>query len=132
VTMFIAAGTIEGFVTGERAGPAVRVAIGVVAWTAFATYLVVCGRAAAARASPGRWARWSGGRPPPRPRSIPAGLTHTCVSRAASRTGRWWPTARDGQLGVERLPAHELAEQLGPPTASVGMATLSSPRSVNT
>ena len=49
VTMFIAAGTIEGFVTGSGLAPAVRVAIGVIAWLAFMTYLVVCGRAAAAR-----------------------------------------------------------------------------------
>jgi hypothetical protein len=49
VTMFIAAGSIEGFVTGSGLSPAVRVAIGVVAWVTFMTYLVVCGRAAAAR-----------------------------------------------------------------------------------
>ena len=49
ITMFIAAGTIEGFVTGSGLAPWARVAIGVVAWTAFMTYLVVQGRAAAAR-----------------------------------------------------------------------------------
>ncbi|MGZ4710414.1 MAG: stage II sporulation protein M, partial [Acidimicrobiales bacterium] len=49
VTMFIAAGTIEGFVTGSGLAPAVRVGIGVTAWLAFMTYLVVLGRAAAAR-----------------------------------------------------------------------------------
>jgi uncharacterized membrane protein SpoIIM required for sporulation len=49
VTMFIAAGSIEGFVTGSGLAPWARVAIGVVAWTAFMTYLVVQGRAAAAR-----------------------------------------------------------------------------------
>ena len=49
MTMFIAAGTIEGFVTGSGLSPAPRVAIGVIAWTAYVTYLVVCGRAAAAQ-----------------------------------------------------------------------------------
>jgi uncharacterized membrane protein SpoIIM required for sporulation len=49
VTMFIAAGTIEGFVTGSGLSPVLRVAIGVAAWCAFVTYLVVQGRAAAAR-----------------------------------------------------------------------------------
>ena len=49
MTMFVAAGTIEGFVTGSGLAPAPRVAIGVVAWTAYVTYLVVFGRAAAAQ-----------------------------------------------------------------------------------
>jgi uncharacterized membrane protein SpoIIM required for sporulation len=49
ITMFIAAGTIEGFVTGGGLPPALRVAVGVAAWVAFVTYLVVQGRAAAAR-----------------------------------------------------------------------------------
>jgi len=49
VTMFIAAGTIEGFVTGSGLPPAMRVAVGATAWVAFMTYLVVQGRAAAAR-----------------------------------------------------------------------------------
>ncbi|HEY5153188.1 MAG TPA: stage II sporulation protein M [Acidimicrobiales bacterium] len=49
MTMFLAAGTIEGFVTGSGLPPIVRVAIGVVAWTTFMAYLVIKGRAAAAR-----------------------------------------------------------------------------------
>ena len=49
MTMFVAAGTIEGFVTGSGLAPAPRVAIGVAAWVAYVTYLVVQGRAAAAR-----------------------------------------------------------------------------------
>jgi uncharacterized membrane protein SpoIIM required for sporulation len=46
-TMFLAAGTIEGFVTGSSLPPGVRVAIGVVAWLAYMAYLVVFGRRAA-------------------------------------------------------------------------------------
>ena len=49
MTMFIAAGTIEGFVTGSGLPPAIRVAIGVLAWLAYVGYLVVYGRAAASR-----------------------------------------------------------------------------------
>jgi uncharacterized membrane protein SpoIIM required for sporulation len=49
MAMFVAAGSIEGFVTGSGLAPAPRVAIGVVAWTVFAAYLVIRGRAAAAR-----------------------------------------------------------------------------------
>lgn len=49
MTMFLAAGTIEGFVTGSGLSPTARVTIGVVAWLAFVSYLVVRGRAAAAR-----------------------------------------------------------------------------------
>jgi len=49
MTMFIAAGSIEGFVTGSGLAPAPRVAIGVVAWLAYVTYLVGFGRAAAAK-----------------------------------------------------------------------------------
>jgi uncharacterized membrane protein SpoIIM required for sporulation len=49
MTMFVAAGTIEGFVTGSGLAPAPRVAVGVVAFTAYVTYLVVLGRAAAAQ-----------------------------------------------------------------------------------
>jgi uncharacterized membrane protein SpoIIM required for sporulation len=49
MTMFVAAGTIEGFVTGSGLAPAPRVAVGAAAWIAYVTYLVVQGRAAAAR-----------------------------------------------------------------------------------
>ena len=48
-TMFLAAGTIEGFVTGSGLAPALRVAVGVVAWLAYMTYLIAFGRAAAAQ-----------------------------------------------------------------------------------
>lgn len=49
VAAFITAGTIEGFVTGSSLPTAVRVGIGVAVEAAFVTYLVVQGRAAAAR-----------------------------------------------------------------------------------
>ena len=49
MTMFLAAGTIEGFVTGSGLTPVLRVTIGVSAWVTFVAYLVVQGRAAAAR-----------------------------------------------------------------------------------
>jgi uncharacterized membrane protein SpoIIM required for sporulation len=49
MTMFVAAGTIEGFVTGSGLAPGPRVAVGVVGWLAYLTYLIVAGRAAAAR-----------------------------------------------------------------------------------
>jgi uncharacterized membrane protein SpoIIM required for sporulation len=48
-TMFICAGTIEGFVTGSNLAPGLRILIGVVAWVAYVTYLVVFGRRAAAQ-----------------------------------------------------------------------------------
>jgi len=48
-TMFIAAGTIEGFITGSNLPSGLKVAIGAAAWVAYVTYLVVLGRAAAAR-----------------------------------------------------------------------------------
>ncbi len=48
-TMFICAGTIEGFVTGSNLPAGVKVAIGAAAWLAYVTYLVVCGRLAAAQ-----------------------------------------------------------------------------------
>lgn len=48
MTMFVAAGTIEGFVTGSGLAPAPRVAIGVAAFLAYTSYLVVQGRRAAA------------------------------------------------------------------------------------
>jgi len=48
-TMFICAGTIEGFVTGSGLAPWLRVVVGVAAWTAYMTYLVAFGRAAAAQ-----------------------------------------------------------------------------------
>ena len=46
---FLIAGSIEGFVTGSGLPTAARVTIGVVVEATFVTYLVVCGRAAAAR-----------------------------------------------------------------------------------
>ncbi len=49
MTMFVCAGTIEGFVTGSNLAPLLRVVIGVAAWTAYVTYLVVFGRRAAAQ-----------------------------------------------------------------------------------
>jgi uncharacterized membrane protein SpoIIM required for sporulation len=45
---FVAAGLIEGFVTGSGLPAGIRVAIGVSAWTVFVAYLYVQGRAAAA------------------------------------------------------------------------------------
>ncbi len=48
-TMFICAGTIEGFITGANLPAGVKVAIGATAWVAYVTYLVVCGRLAAAQ-----------------------------------------------------------------------------------
>ena len=48
-TMFIAAGTIEGFVTGSGLAPVLRVAVGVAAWLGYMSYLIVFGRAAAAQ-----------------------------------------------------------------------------------
>jgi uncharacterized membrane protein SpoIIM required for sporulation len=49
VLTFLVAGTIEGFVTGSSLPTAARVGIGVVVEAVFVTYIVVCGRAAAAR-----------------------------------------------------------------------------------
>jgi uncharacterized membrane protein SpoIIM required for sporulation len=46
---FAVAGLIEGFVTGRGAPTALRLAIGVAAWLAFATWVVVQGRAATSR-----------------------------------------------------------------------------------
>jgi hypothetical protein len=45
--MFVCAGTIEGFVTGSSLPPLARIAIGVVAWSAYVVYVVHFGRAAA-------------------------------------------------------------------------------------
>lgn len=53
VVAFLVAGLIEGFVTGQPWPTSVRVAIGVLAWLVFAVYIVVLGRAAAARGSTG-------------------------------------------------------------------------------
>ena len=47
-TMFICAGTIEGFITGANLPAGLKVAIGAAAWVAYVAYLVVLGRAAAA------------------------------------------------------------------------------------
>jgi uncharacterized membrane protein SpoIIM required for sporulation len=49
VGVFAVAGLLEGYVTPAPLPTAVRVGIGAVVWTAFLAYLVVLGRAAAAR-----------------------------------------------------------------------------------
>lgn len=49
VAAFLVAGLIEGFVTGRPWPTALRVAIGLIAWSAFTLYVVVQGRGAAAR-----------------------------------------------------------------------------------
>jgi uncharacterized membrane protein SpoIIM required for sporulation len=49
VLTFMVAGTIEGFVTGSSLPTAARVGIGIVVEAVFATYVVVCGKSAAAR-----------------------------------------------------------------------------------
>jgi uncharacterized membrane protein SpoIIM required for sporulation len=49
MTMFLAAGTIEGFITGANLPAGVKVAIGATAWLAYVGYLVAFGRAAAAQ-----------------------------------------------------------------------------------
>jgi hypothetical protein len=49
MTMFLAAGVIEGFITGSGLPVGFRVAIGVLVWAAYLGYLVVLGRAAADR-----------------------------------------------------------------------------------
>jgi uncharacterized membrane protein SpoIIM required for sporulation len=49
VLAFAVAGTIEGFVTGRGVPTALRVGLGVTAWAVFVTWIVVQGRAAAAR-----------------------------------------------------------------------------------
>lgn len=49
VVTFIVAGTIEGFVTGSALPTAVRIGIGIVAESTFVLYVVVLGRAGAAR-----------------------------------------------------------------------------------
>jgi uncharacterized membrane protein SpoIIM required for sporulation len=48
-TMFVAAGIIEGFITGRGLPPALRVGIGVLLWLAYVGYLTVQGRIAAAQ-----------------------------------------------------------------------------------
>jgi uncharacterized membrane protein SpoIIM required for sporulation len=48
-TMFLCAGTIEGFITGSNLPAGVKVAIGFTAWLAYVAYLVVFGRRAAAQ-----------------------------------------------------------------------------------
>jgi uncharacterized membrane protein SpoIIM required for sporulation len=53
VAAFGAAGLIEGFVTGRPWPTALRVGIGVAAWSLFTAYVVVLGRAAAARGATG-------------------------------------------------------------------------------
>jgi uncharacterized membrane protein SpoIIM required for sporulation len=62
---FIAAGLIEGFITGSGWSAGIRVAIGLIAWGVFMAYLIVLGRAAAARGYTG--ALGERDRPPPAP-----------------------------------------------------------------
>jgi uncharacterized membrane protein SpoIIM required for sporulation len=80
---FLAAGLIEGFVTGSGLAPAARIAVGVGAWVAFVAYLWVYGRAAAARGFTG--ALGENDRPPLEPLE-PAGETRAVarVSPASS------------------------------------------------
>jgi uncharacterized membrane protein SpoIIM required for sporulation len=54
VLAFITAGTIEGFVTGSGLPTSLRVGVGIAVETAFLTYIVVQGRAAAAHGYSGR------------------------------------------------------------------------------
>jgi uncharacterized membrane protein SpoIIM required for sporulation len=53
IAVFGAAGLIEGFVTGSTLSTPLRVGIGIGAWTLFAVYAVVLGRAAAGRGRTG-------------------------------------------------------------------------------
>lgn len=49
MTMFVAAGIVEGFITGSGVPVGLRVGLGVALWLAYVTYLAVQGRAAASR-----------------------------------------------------------------------------------
>ena len=49
MTMFVAAGIVEGFITGRGLPPGVRVGLGLLLWMAYVVYLVVQGRAASDR-----------------------------------------------------------------------------------
>jgi uncharacterized membrane protein SpoIIM required for sporulation len=55
MVMFLAAGSIEGFITGSGLPVALRVGVGVAGWLVFILYFVVRGRAAAARGLTGGW-----------------------------------------------------------------------------
>ncbi|MEZ5141733.1 MAG: stage II sporulation protein M [Acidimicrobiales bacterium] len=55
VVMLVAAGFIEGFITGRGLPVALRIAIGVAGWLAFVAYFVAQGRAAAAKGITGAW-----------------------------------------------------------------------------
>ena len=46
---FLLAGTIEGFLTGSGLSAALRVTVGASVWVAFVGYIVLRGRAAAAK-----------------------------------------------------------------------------------
>jgi uncharacterized membrane protein SpoIIM required for sporulation len=48
MAFFVAAGLVEGFITGRGLPPVIRVALGLVVWVAFVGYLAGRGRAAAA------------------------------------------------------------------------------------
>jgi uncharacterized membrane protein SpoIIM required for sporulation len=69
--MFVCAGTIEGFVTGSSLPPLARIAIGVVAWSAYVVYVVHFGRAAARRGFVGELDETDD----PAPQSRPVALT---------------------------------------------------------
>jgi uncharacterized membrane protein SpoIIM required for sporulation len=61
VLTFLVAGTIEGFVTGSALPTWARVGLGVAVESVFVTYVVVCGRAAAARGLTGALGEEAGG-----------------------------------------------------------------------
>jgi uncharacterized membrane protein SpoIIM required for sporulation len=55
MAMFLAAGLIEGFITGSGFPTPMRVGVGALGWTVFFLYFFVRGRAAAARGVTGAW-----------------------------------------------------------------------------
>jgi uncharacterized membrane protein SpoIIM required for sporulation len=69
VLVFLVAGLIEGYVTGQPWPTTVRVGIGAVVWAAFTAWIVVAGRAAAARGLTGAL-----GERPDRPEGVTADL----------------------------------------------------------
>jgi uncharacterized membrane protein SpoIIM required for sporulation len=69
---FVAAGLIEGFVTGSGLPAGIRVAIGLIAWTVFVVYLYVQGKAAVAQGYTG--ALGEGERPVQPPVPVPASV----------------------------------------------------------
>lgn len=55
MVVFLAAGTIEGFITGSGLPTVLRVGVGALGWLVVVLYFVVRGRAAAARGLTGGW-----------------------------------------------------------------------------